>query len=199
MTLFARLTEKSWQTPGDHGPADPRSLRPSAGKVGLYAYFGVAMVMFSLTAAAYLMRMGLHGLHHGGADWVSMPRPPLLWINSGILIASSIAWETARRTAHVGRAVQASVAGAALGLIFLGGQWLLWRYYQAAGYYLASNPANAFFYLLTAFHGCHVVGGIVAAIRALAAHNVRNIALCAIYWHFLLIIWLFLVALLIST
>ena len=204
MTIFSRLMDKSWETPGNTNPADPFSYRPSAGTVGLFVYFAVAVVMFSLMTATYVMRMGLPGVmdHGGGRDWVPMPDPPLLWINSAILVASSIAWETARRAARHGakhKAGQASFAGAVLGLAFLCGQLLLWRQYQAAGYYLSANPAYAFFYLLTALHGCHIVGGLIAAGRALGARNLRNIGLCAIYWHFLLLIWILLAALLVST
>ncbi|WP_313808912.1 heme-copper oxidase subunit III [Sphingobium sp.] len=191
MTILARLTEKSWEP----GPPPVERERPSAGTVGMVAYFGVAAVMFSLLVAAYLMRMGLHGGVDHVHDWKPMPDPPLLWINTLVLVASSIAWELARRE----RLVRAALAGSALGVLFLIGQVLLWKHYQAAGYYLSSNPANAFFYLLTALHGLHIVGGLVAAGRALAAANMRNIALCAVYWHFLLIIWLLLAALLLST
>ncbi|WP_375196326.1 heme-copper oxidase subunit III [Sphingobium sp.] len=195
MSLLARLTEKSWEESGEPGPI----TRPSAGAVGMTAYFAVAGVMFTLLGAAYLMRMGVHGaLGHGGSDWRPMPDPPLLWINGAVLLASSIAWEGARRD-RKGHARQASVAGAALGALFLVGQWLLWRRYLAHGYSLSANPANAFFYLLTALHGCHIIGGLVAAGRALAAHDLPNIRLCAIYWHFLLLIWIFLAALLVMT
>jgi cytochrome c oxidase subunit 3 len=204
MSILTRLREKSWETPGNTNPADPHSYRPSAGTVGLFVYFAVAVVMFSLMTATYVMRMGLHSVmnHGGGSDWVSMPDPPLLWINSAILVVSSIAWEAARRAARSGvqdRAMQASTVGAILGLAFLCGQLLLWRQYQASGYYLSANPAYAFFYLLTALHGCHIVGGLVAAGRALGARNFRNIGLCAIYWHFLLLIWVLLAALLVTT
>ncbi|WP_150291958.1 cytochrome c oxidase subunit 3 [Sphingobium estronivorans] len=191
MTILARLTEKSWEP----GAQPVERERPSAGTVGTLAYFGVATVMFTLLVAAYLMRMGLHGGGDHVHDWKPMPDPPLLWINTLVLIASSLAWEGARRTHRGG----AAIMGAALGMVFLAGQLLLWRHYQAAGYYLSANPANAFFYLLTALHGLHLMGGLVAAGRALAAANMRNIALCALYWHFLLIVWLVLAVLLLST
>lgn len=214
MSLISRLTEKSWETPGIHGFAEPDSYRPAAARVGLYVYFGVACVLFSLIVAAYLVRMGV-GLHgaaeHGVAqDWRPMPEPPLLWINTAVLLASSIVWEAARRAAHeLGweRMRRMALIGAGLGLLFLAGQLLLWQQYQAAGYYLAANPANAFFYLLTGVHGLHLVGGVIACARAVGQLGVRgderraarNIGLCAIYWHFLLLVWVLLAGLLVST
>ena len=89
--------------------------------------------------------------------------------------------------------------GGALGLCFLGGQWLLWRHYQAAGYYLATNPANAFFYLLTALHALHIIGGLGAAGWVLASRNLDQVQLCALYWHLLLLIWIMIAVLLLLT
>lgn len=209
MSLFSRLGDKSWQTPGVEGYAEPSDYRPAAATVGLFVYFGVATGFFGLMTAAYLMRMDVMA-HGAGNDWRSLPEPPLLWINTGILVACSLAWETARRAAHRGatqRMQLMAVMGALLGLAFLAGQLLLWRQYHAAGYFLASNPANAFFYLLTATHGLHLAGGLVACARALAqsgrrddsVRGFRNIELCAIYWHFLLLVWFFLAGLLVST
>jgi cytochrome c oxidase subunit 3 len=211
MSLFSRLGEKSWQTPGAERFADPADYRPAASTVGLYLYLGVVTVIFTLMASAYLMRMGLPGLmdHGGGSDWRPMPRPQLLWNNTGILVMSSLAWEAARRSARRGARRQVrlmTIAGGVMGVAFLIGQLLLWRQYQAAGYYLAANPANAFFYLLTAVHGLHLAGGLVACARTIGQMNERDSArvfsdvrLCAIYWHFLLVVWLLLVWLLIST
>ena len=196
MSLLARLTERSWEPATDR---DDEHDRPSAGAVGLSVYAAVACVMFSLLVAAYMMRMGLHSAMGHVNDWVPMPDPPLLWINSAVLAGSSIAWEIARRADKRDRVVQASMAGAALGLCFLIGQWLLWRHYQAAGYYLSANPANAFFYLLTALHALHIIGGLVAAGWALVGRNLHHIRLCALYWHFLLLIWVLLAGLLVST
>ncbi|WP_242128895.1 heme-copper oxidase subunit III [Sphingobium sp. Sx8-8] len=196
MNLIARLSERSWE------PASDRldlSHRPSAGAVGLAAYAAVMAVMFSLVMVAYVMRMGLHAAMGHADDWVAMPHPPLLWINSAVLVMSSVAWEVARRAAERGEASRAPLLGGALGLCFLGGQWLLWRHYQAAGYYLASNPANAFFYLLTALHGVHIAGGLVAAAWVLASRTLPHVRLCALYWHLLLLIWMAIAVLLLLT
>jgi cytochrome c oxidase subunit 3 len=72
-----------------------------------------------------------------------------------------------------------------------------------AGYFLASNPANSFFYLLTGAHGLHVLGGLAALgrtiarmWRGIAVERLRlSVELCAIYWHFLLLVWLIVFAL----
>ena len=212
MSLISRLAEKSWQTPGDGGAREPEDYRPTASTVGLYLYFGVATVIFTLMASAYVVRMGMPSVmeHGGGGDWQPMPEPPQVWINTGILIVSSVAWEAARRAAHKADLAQGrrmSVVGGALGVAFLVGQLLLWWQYQAGGYFMAANPANAFFYLLTTVHGLHLAGGLAALARVFrqltaegaSARALRNIRLCAIYWHFLLLVWVLLVGLLVLT
>ena len=83
------------------------------------------------------------------------------------------------------------------------GQLVAWRQLGAAGYFLATNPANTFFYLLTALHGLHVFGGLVAlgrtGERCGGGDDVRlSVELCAIYWHFLLVVWLLLFGLLLA-
>ena len=65
--------------------------------------------------------------------------------------------------------------------------------------FVTANPANAFFYLLTALHGLHIAGGLAAAGWVLAAGDARRIRLCAVYWHFLLLIWVLLAGVLVST
>lgn len=213
MNIFRRLSEKSWESPGTDGMADPAHYRPDAVTVGVFVYFGVATIMFTLMAAAYLVRHGMDALmDHGidGGDWVPMPEPILLWVNTGILALSSLAFEVARKAAREGiwhQMVSMTKVGGLLGLAFLAGQLFLWRYFYAHGYYIAANPANAFFYLLTAAHGLHLAGGLFASGRTIglmygqstALRVRRNVAVCAIYWHFFFSVWLLLVALLVAT
>lgn len=209
MSLFGRLTEKSWETPGV-GSVDPADYRPQAAAVGLWVYFGIATVLFGLLTAAYLMRMGDAVMAHGPAgDWRQMPEPPLIWINSFILLLSSLAWEAARAGARRRPTLMFAglLAAGLLALLFLAGQLGLWSELAARGYYASANPANAFFYLITAIHGLHLLGGLFFWGRTLSrvlasagAADVRlPIDLCAAYWHFLLLIWLVMLGLLIST
>ena len=90
MSLFSRLAEKSWETPGAVAYAEPDGYRPSAEKVGLWTYFCVALMLFALITASYLMRMthgAVEGLPH---DWHSIPRPTLLWINTGVVSHATV-------------------------------------------------------------------------------------------------------------
>lgn len=234
MSLIARLTEKSWLPPVPGAVvAEPASYRPEASKVMLIAFLGVVTVLFSLIAAAYVMRMGVHGpVGHGGGDWVRLSEPPLLWFNTGALLASSLAFHRAliaTRSADQRRLRSSLAAAGLLGIAFLVGQVAVWRQLDTSGYVLAlhmgictgatnplelptgqfrsGNPAIAFFYLITGLHGLHIAGGVVAWARtaklaladAGAAGTARAVSLCAAYWHFLLLVWLVMLGLLIST
>ena len=207
MNLLSRLTEKSWERQGADA-IDPASYRPPAARVGVIVYFGVITVLFGLVSSAYVMRMGMPGMGHGAmADWRPMPEPPLLWINSFVLLLSSLAWEAARAGVRQQRADlmrHSTLAAGILGILFLAGQLLLWREFAQAGYYASANPANAFFYLITALHGLHIAGGLFfwarAVVQLKAGADIRlPIELCAAYWHFLLLVWALMLALLVST
>jgi len=188
MSLFRSLAEKPWLTPGlATWTADARSDRSDAGTF-LGVFLGVVAVLFTLITTAYLMRMGVHGpVGHGGGDWSTLPEPPLLWVNTAVLILSSLAWRSARIAAHAddkARLRIGLVAGGLLAVAFLVGQVVVWRQLEASGYFLSAqlgvcttiddplaqpighflsgNPAVAFFYFITGLHGLHMIGGLVA-------------------------------------
>lgn len=176
----------------------------TAPRVGLAVFLAVVSSLFALAISAYSIRMEF------GGDWRALPEPSLLWLNSGVLLLASVAlqwaWGAAKRSRA--RALwRALTAGGACTVAFVVGQYLVWRQLDAAGYALAANPANAFFYLLTALHAAHLLGGLVAWGRTVAAvwrgaspAQVRaSVELCAIYWHYLLVLWAVLFALLLNT
>ncbi|VWC01828.1 cytochrome oxidase subunit III [Burkholderia lata] len=172
-------------------PDAPPGL-PNAGRTGLVVFMAVASTLFSLLLLAYAMRMR-------ESDWQPIPHPALLWWNTGALALASIAMQRARqlslhRTAWL-------VGGGVLAAVFVIGQLTAWHMLSAAGETVAVNPSNSFLYLLTGLHGVHVLGGLVAWVVTIAQlrradpfRAQRAIALCALYWHFLLAVWLVLLA-----
>ncbi|MBD3896258.1 cytochrome c oxidase subunit 3 [Halomonas sp. ML-15] len=176
----------------------------SAPRVGLGVFLAVATSLFALTISAYLMR------HDMGHDWQPLAVPGLLWWNSACLVLGSVAlqtaWQGARRD-DAQRLRLGLLVGGGFTIAFILGQSLAWWQLQAAGHYLAANPANAFFFLLTALHAVHLLGGLFAWSRSLfrlqqgaAPREVLpSIELCALYWHFLLVVWGILFALLLTT
>jgi cytochrome c oxidase subunit 3 len=199
-----RLSAKPWLEAGPVG--DFPGTGPLAGepaKIGLGMLLAVIGALFALFVGAYLMRMQL-------GDWRPLPKPGLLWVNTAFLMVSSggLVWaqEAAARD-DIAATRNAILLAAAAALAFLVGQILAWRELAEAGYLLAANPANTFFYLVTGMHGLHLVGGLLAlgrtAGRAWGAFSPRalrlSLDLCAAYWHFLLLVWCLLFSLFLVT
>lgn len=181
-------------------PAPSAATPPPAAKVGLYVFLAVAGCLFSLLAAAFFMRMD-------SPDWQAPPTPAILWFNTAVLIASSLALYLAEREVNRGELERVRITLAASGacaFVFLIGQVWAWRQLTGLEYFAVSNPANAFFYLLTGTHALHLIGGLFVLARTLdrawrvsdAAALRVSIELCAIYWRFLLFVWLIMFAML---
>jgi cytochrome c oxidase subunit III len=202
MSLISALTAKSWmQQSFEDLPAPGRLTIPTA-RLGLFFFLAVVTVLFSLLAVAWSMRMM-------SEDWRPLPEPPILWLNTLLLVLSSTAlhrsWTAARRN-NLTQTRAGLTAAAVLAVSFLAGQFVAWWQMSGLGYFLATNPANTFFYLLTALHALHIAGGMVALARTGAKLRDRiplptlrfSLELCTLYWHFLLMVWLGLFALMLS-
>lgn len=171
--------------------------------VGLTALMAVVTSFFALTLSAYSLRMEF-------GDWIPLTEPQLLWANTGMLVLASMVFQWTRNAAVSGKTQRLKPGLLLAGLLtgaFLVGQLVAWQQLNASGQYITSNPANSFFYLLTGLHGLHILGGMFvwasATIRAFSGGDVkaigRSVELCTIYWHFLLLVWIVLFGLLLST
>jgi len=207
--LVSRLRAKSWQTKDATGAAHEGGATTwSAQRIGLWAFLAVVTSLFGLFLTAYHMRM-MDGMEHG--DWVHFPVPRILWVNTAVLMLGSVAMQWARAAAERGalEAMRARlITGGLLTGAFLVGQLLAWGEVRGSAYFTPANPAVAFFYLLTAVHGLHLIGGLAVWTRtvgkllapAAKAVDVRQVVvLCTIYWHYLLLVWLVLFGLMLST
>ncbi|HSV79680.1 MAG TPA: cytochrome c oxidase subunit 3 [Ramlibacter sp.] len=194
------LNVQPWQAQA--AVPEPPVAAPPTAKAALWVFLGVATSLFVLFVSAWSMRLGL-------ADWSPLPRPRLLMLNTALLVGASLAMEWtahAARGADAGKVRRGLAASGVLTLAFLVGQLIVWRQLNAAGFFVASSAATAFFYLLTAVHGLHVLGGLVAWARASlrarrgadAARLRLGVELCRTYWHYLLAVWLALYVLLVS-
>ena len=153
-----RLMAKPWLEQGSTAafPGTESGSMPAA-KVGLGVFLAVVGCLFALFTSAYFMRMGL-------SDWRALPVPPILWLNTGVLVLSSVALQCALIAARNGQMDMVRlglVTGGLTAFAFLVGQLMAWRDLEAGGFFLTANPANSFFYLITGMHGLHIVGGLV--------------------------------------
>jgi cytochrome c oxidase subunit 3 len=167
---------------------------------GLMVLLAAVVMFFAALTSAFIVRRGLSN------DWVSTRMPRVLWLNTAALLASSAVLELARRALKSGRRESFNrlwIAGSALGLLFLAGQYAAWLELRAQGIYLATNPSSSFFYVLTAAHALHLIGGVVAllyvsvqALRLRLGPGKRTaIDVTAMYWHFLDGLWVYLLIL----
>ena len=167
---------------------------------GMTVALGGILMFFMALTSAYIVRKGI------SLDWRPFTLPKILWLNTAILLLSSATVSRSRRFLARGdfEAFRHwwSVTSA-LGLMFLAGQVIAWQQLRAAGVYLASNPSSSFFYLLTAAHGLHLLGGIVALLYiAFRSARMKHLTLgtasevVSIYWHFMDGLWVFLLLLL---
>lgn len=183
--------------------ANRAPMGANAKLIALMVLLAVVTSFFALILSAYSLRMEL-------GDWVPLTEPQLLWANTGILIAASMVFQWTRNAAiredHA-KLTPGMIVTGALTMAFVLGQFIAWQQLSASGEFVTSNPANAFFYFLTGAHAVHILGGMVvwarATIRLITGRNVesvqQSIELCTVYWHFLLLVWLVLFGLLLST
>ncbi len=202
--LRQSLSTRPWDA------SDPIENQPGRGvlnidpaKIGLLSFIAVVTSLFALFLSAYMMRMKL-------GDWRPLPEPELLWANTAVLVLASLAFQLTRNATTKGQ--QAAVktwllVGGVCTALFLSGQLVAWQQLVASGYLMTGNPANAFFYLLTALHGLHLLGGMWVwgrtTTRVLTGADVESVRLsvelCTVYWHYLLLVWIGLFGLLLST
>ncbi|ACB32527.1 cytochrome c oxidase subunit III [Leptothrix cholodnii SP-6] len=205
IVIPASATHPRASAPAPQRP-HPTPLHADNVSVGLWLLMAVIGVLFALFALAYVMRMA-----QGDASSIALPW--LLWPSTALLLAASVAMQSARRAVRRAQhrpARQRLLAAAALACGFLVTQFGAWQALADAAVTPAGNPAASFFYLLTALHGLHVAGGLVAwehSWRAITQGrqdepdgdlraSAWRVALCARYWHFLLLVWLGLLGLL---
>lgn len=156
-------------------------------KIGLWVLLAVMTVIFSAVISAYVVRKELPG-------WQDLPKPWLLWLSTALLLGASVFLQRAtwasRKWAMVATFSNLRIGGI-LGFGFVAVQLLSWAQLRSLGYYMTGNPSASFFYLMTALHGLHMLGGLVAwsVVASRKAPKPLSIELVAQYWHFLLLVW----------
>lgn len=207
MAFLGILREKPWQV----GPSNAELAVPRPKRIALRFFLAMVTVLFSLFIVTFLARSQFPDFEALAAQpWQPFYNASQLWWNTGLLLMASICLQLAFIFGRVSKrhlAVALVGLAALFTLAFLLAQWSVWQQLQALGYYVATNPANSYFYLLTALHGIHLLGGLAVVIALLirASSDINNdkfvasIGLSATYCHYLFLVWLVLFALLTST
>ena len=204
MSFLSKITEKPWEHAGEiEGLHDRLENANFANRTGLFLFLAVVSSLFTLFMITYYTRSQF-------PDWEVLADPRILWVNTAVLVLASVALQMASNAAKQNKTSAIRnllIAGGVLTLAFIAGQLIAWDQMVKAGYYAADNPANAFFYLFTGLHALHLLGGMWFLVSLGFRMNqtgaedkvLHSVTLCAIYWHYLLIVWLALFTLLLRT
>jgi cytochrome c oxidase subunit 3 len=179
---------------------------PEPAKTGIWVGLAAISMSFAAFTSALVVRQGT------APDWRHLALPRILFLNTAILLASSLTLELSRR--QISRYMGSSRTGSEnpgrwlsitllLGLLFVAGQWVAWLQLRSQGWYVATNPSSSFFYVFTSIHALHVLGGLgglVSAISKLKRGILRRSTLDATAhdWHFMDGLWLYLLLLLVT-
>jgi cytochrome c oxidase subunit 3 len=174
---------------------------PEPSRTGIWVGLAAISMSFAAFTSALVVRQAT------AADWKHLSLPPILFVNTLFLLGSSCTLEMARRrVAAFARGLSTERSSASLwltatlglGVLFVAGQYIAWRQLRAEGFFLASNPNSSFFYVLTAVHALHVLGGLAALLRVNYLFHRPVLALrrstmdaTAYYWHFMGVLWLY--------
>ena len=181
-----------------------KDYSPPPSSTGIWVVLFAITMMFAAFTSALVVRKG------SSLDWRHFALPSILYFNTFLLLMSSVTLEVARRriAAFMGGLRKENENPARwlyitlfLGLLFVAGQYIAWHQLSAEGVFLATNPSSSFFYVLTATHALHVLGGlggIIFVIRRLNRSALRRNTLVATarYWHYMDVLWIYLLLLL---
>jgi cytochrome c oxidase subunit 3 len=199
MNIIHHLTTKPWEATAELPLLQQHSNQQNK-RAALKVFLGVVTVLFILLIVAYAGRMAYE-------DWRPAPQIRLMWANTLVLFLASLGLELAQYAVRRGQQkllMRSLLAAGLCTLLFLLGQAQAWRELGALVFFQVTNPAIAFFYLITGLHGLHLLGGLVVwgktLIRLRRGYGLKkvqhSVELCALYWHFLLLVWIVLFGLL---
>lgn len=180
---------------------DPSSPPPAS--TGIWVGLAAITMSFAAFTSAMVVRQGTAPLQH-------ITLPPVLYLNTLLIVASSISLEAGRRRiANFMAGVRTDLTSPGrwlyitllLGLLFVAGQTFAWVQLKSQGFGLATNISYSFFYVLTVAHALHVFGGLGGLVRVIGKLNksvLRRSTLDATsrYWHFMGVLWIYLLLLL---
>src|SRR2546427_4936566 len=181
-------------------PVATRGPEPKPAETGVWVAIATISMSFAALTSAMVGRAG------PAPDWQHFRLPPILYLNSLVLLASSFTLGAARRritAVSVRDGLPGLYVTLGLGVLFVTGQVLAWRQLAAQGLFLATSPSSAFFYVFTALHGLHVLGGlagllyVLRRLRRVVPVPMTALGAATLYWHFMDVLWLYLLVILI--
>ena len=175
-------------------PKQTRAMHPK--KFAMWLFLASVMMLFASWTSAYIVRQA-------EGNWLYFDLPALFYYTTGIIIISSITMQWAyfsARQDNIERVKSLVTATSVLGILFLVGQVLAWSDLVSNSVYFVGNPSGSFIYVITGFHGLHIISAIVfllivlwsAAKERIHSKNMAQMEMCTTYWHFLGGLWVYL-------
>jgi cytochrome c oxidase subunit 3 len=204
---------------GSRGPRE----RLSQARIGLFFALGGDLMFFiALVSVFFVTKASGHfdAYDHYINEWLPTAIPSILWLNTAVLLLSSVTAEIARQAMFrehdamdewfgIGKPVTRRATlwlslTLLFGALFLAGQWAAWDQLARGHVFFRTNPSSHFFYLITVTHAIHLFLGIAALIAALMVlQRSRSLSTRQVlvdstvwYWHCMGILWIFLFLLL---
>jgi cytochrome c oxidase subunit 3 len=186
-----------------------RNASPPPASTGIWVGLAAITMTFAAFTSALIVRQG------AARDWQHFDLPSILYLNTLIILVSSVTLEISRRqiaafmTHSSARATGSNPTVPArflyltlgLGFLFVAGQTFAWLQLRSEGFKLATNVSYSFFYVLTVAHALHLLGGLGGLVRVIGKLHTLTLRrstlnATALYWHFMGGLWLYLLLLL---
>ena len=197
--IFGTLLEKPWEK--EQAAIDSlhqgKTFNVSTQKSAVIIIFGIATVLFSLIFTGYIYTLP------PSQDTKYLLKPNLLWINTLILFFVAYYFNKVTKDLENKKNLKIKTNLIVIGILsylFLIGQLIFWVQLMKSGNYVSTNSYFSSFYIFTALHGIHLLGGLFfwgkVASRVLKLDNdkiineEKNISALSLYWTFLLIVWI---------
>jgi len=197
--LFGTLLQKPWETEraAIDNAHEGKTFDISVQKSAVIIIFGIATVLFSLIFTSYLYTLP------PGQDTQYLLRPNLLWINTLTLFFVTYFFNKVTndlKKKDILKVKRNLLIIGGLTYLFLFGQIIFWFQLLKSGNYVSTNSYFANFYVFTALHGLHLLGGLFfwgkvsSRVLKLEQNKIleeeKNISALSLYWTYLLIVWL---------
>ncbi|MDZ4715463.1 MAG: cytochrome c oxidase subunit 3 [Cytophagales bacterium] len=175
-------------------PKKPLAMHPR--KFAMWLFMASVMMLFASWTSAYIVRQA-------EGNWLFFDLPALFYYTTGIIVISSVTMQGAYFAARKDDSLRVRrlvIITAVLGVIFLIGQVFGWADLVSNRVHFVGNPSGSFVYVITGFHGLHIVSAVIflmivmrSALKGrIHSKNMAQMEMCTTYWHFLGGLWVYL-------
>jgi cytochrome c oxidase subunit III len=173
----------------------PLGMHPK--KFALWLFIASVVMLFAAWTSAYIVK-------RGDVEWAEVIMPNQFYINTAIIVLSSITmiWATIAAKKNNFEKVKLAIGfTTVLGIAFLFGQIVAYQeLIQLKEFFTGGNVSHSFIYVISGAHALHVIGGVVFLVlvfinalnNKIHSKNMTQIEMCATYWHFLGVLWVYL-------